>query len=640
MYQKRFIDKDCLEKPEGFKCLQATMNVNGLLSNCVPNAPSGVRRRKKFLAFVVEVYDQYVQENTHKFFDISHPKGFIKYQTKQQFQTALKRVFSYCHHYTSYNPFHSSRLLAYEASISFFETHWGRFKSITNHLTDQAEDKFAAFKQYLQFEGVKRWYRFKLKSCEDTGVLTTKGSMGSFLLREEDHVLMLLQGYLIAHELEKYLPKGESFDYLSSFQQYLKAADAATKEEFAWLLDVELSEEFYEDELQPLHDLLMTEHDEQVKAKQAKQKKKEKAAAKKALGIRKAKRKLQNGLKQQQRLAARYKKRVNKLFKEWLASPWNEPERPVKAGEISWVGEGATWKCEQTARWGNDVVKRGDDPKYSTSQKSMMIKQLRVQHRYLFEIADGKRPIYDQRLKDWESWWTSFMNRDIDRYNNLLHDWKGKYKLDDSKYQGHPDHNQRQRLWQTLTKDPDGSDDIVMRGDAGKIFKTMNLNTLFCVRGLAEYMYRSGMLARGTSMNNLNLLDRQGDLSTKAIYVAVKLGFLRREWDIITNNYGSEERKHWRGIIFSSLLEWVPVFLLRVMDIVLRTLYEISLSHSPKVKRAIFDYLRVNYVGEWATNNPWPTRIVHMAGREIYDELGELKTKTPRLQKDVPVSET
>jgi hypothetical protein len=141
-------------------------------------------------------------------------------------------------------------------------------------------------------------------------------------------------------------------------------------------------------------------------------------------------------------------------------------------------------------------------------------------------------------------------------------------------------------------------------------------------------------------MNNLNLLDRQGDLSTKAIYVAVKLGFLRREWDIITNNYGSEERKHWRGIIFSSLLEWVPVFLLRVMDIVLRTLYEISLSHSPKVKRAIFDYLRVNYVGEWATVNPWPTRIVHMAGREIYNEFGELKTKTPPPRKDVPVSET
>ena len=272
----------------------------------------------------------------------------------------------------------------------------------------------------------------------------------------------------------------------------------------------------------------------------------------------------------------------------------------------------------------------------------MMIHLLRVQHRYLFEIADGRRPIYDQRLKDWESWWTSFMNRDIDRYNNLLHDREGKYKLDDSNYQGHPDHNTRQRLWQTLTldPDPDGSDDIVMRGDAGKLFKAMNLCTLFCVRGLAEHMYRSGMLARGTSMNNLNLLDRQGDLSNKAIYVAVKLGFLRREWDIITNNYGSEERKHWRGIIFSSLLEWVPVFLLRVMDIVLRTLYEISLSHSPKVKRAIFDYLRVNYVGEWATNNPWPTRIVHMAGREIYNEFGELKTKTPPPRKDVPVSET
>ena len=133
------------------------------------------------------------------------------------------------------------------------------------------------------------------------------------------------------------------------------------------------------------------------------------------------------------------------------------------------------------------------------------------------------------------------MNRDIDRYNNLLHDWEGKYKLDDSKYQGHPDHNQRQRLWQTLTPDPGESDRIVMRGNAGEQFEAMNLRTLFCVRGLAEHMYISGMLARGTSMNDLNLLDGQGYLSNKAIYVAVKLGFLSREWDIITNNYDSED---------------------------------------------------------------------------------------------------
>ena len=68
-YQQRFIDKDLIEKPEGFKCLQATMNVNGLLSNYVPSAPSGVRRGKRFLAFVVEVYDQYVHENTYNFVD-------------------------------------------------------------------------------------------------------------------------------------------------------------------------------------------------------------------------------------------------------------------------------------------------------------------------------------------------------------------------------------------------------------------------------------------------------------------------------------------------------------------------------------------------------------------------------------------
>ena len=73
------------------------------------------------------------------------------------------------------------------------------------------------------------------------------------------------------------------------------------------------------------------------------------------------------------------------------------------------------------------------------------------------------------------------------------------------------------------------------------------------------------------------------------------------------------------------LLEWVPVFFLRVLDIVLHAVFEISLLHCPKVKRAIFDYLKVNYVALRATVNPWPTRIIHMAGREICNELGELK---------------
>jgi hypothetical protein len=293
----------------------------------------------------------------------------------------------------------------------------------------------------------------------------------SFLLEEEDYVPMLLQGCLIAHELDKHLPKGESFDHLSSFQQCLKAADAATEGEFAWLMNVELSEEFCDDEPQPLHDLLMKERDEQVKAKQAKLKKAKKAVANKALGIRQAKHKKDEGIKKQKRPEAKCKKTVKTCFKDWWTQEWNEPKAHVKAGDISWAGEGATQMCERRAHWGNDVAERGVDPKHSASQKGTMRAQLRVQHRHLFEIQVGRRPIHGQRLKIWESWWTSFMNRDVDRHNELLHDWKGNYKLDDSKNQGHPDHNQRQRLWQTLTPDPGESDRIVMRGNAGKHLK-------------------------------------------------------------------------------------------------------------------------------------------------------------------------
>ena len=141
-----------------------------------------------------------------------------------------------------------------------------------------------------------------------------------------------------------------------------------------------------------------------MKAKQAKLKKAKKAEAKKALGIHQVKHKKDKGIKKQKRLEAKHKKTVKTCFKDWWTKEWHEPKAYVKAGEISWVGEGATQICERRAHWGNDVVKRGDDPKYSTSRKSMMIELLRVQHRYLFEIADGKRPIYNQRLKDWESW--------------------------------------------------------------------------------------------------------------------------------------------------------------------------------------------------------------------------------------------
>jgi hypothetical protein len=162
------------------------------------------------------------------------------------------------------------------------------------------------------------------------------------------------------------------------------------------------------------------------------------------------KHKLESGIKKQKRLEKLYRKKVRTHFDDWWTKAWNEPLAHVETGEISWapVGEGATCICEQRAHWGDDVVERGVDPKYSKSQKSAMRDQLRVQHTYEYDIADGRRPIYGERLKYWESWWTSFMNRDIDRYNELLYDWKGNYKLGDSKYQGHPDHKIRQVLWE------------------------------------------------------------------------------------------------------------------------------------------------------------------------------------------------
>lgn len=98
VYQQRFLAKDCIEKPGQFKCLQASIIADGLLARVFSDG-------KSFLVFVLDAYDAYVATECRKLRASVSPDKQIKFKTRRQFEEALKMVFSYCHHFVSYNPF-------------------------------------------------------------------------------------------------------------------------------------------------------------------------------------------------------------------------------------------------------------------------------------------------------------------------------------------------------------------------------------------------------------------------------------------------------------------------------------------------------------------------------------------------------
>ena len=95
IYQQRFKSKDCISKLHSFKCIQASLQANSLLS-------------MDLLNFILDAYKAYVKSEDNKKMAMCTPKKIFNYLTREQFSERLKHCFSFCHHYISYNPFHDN----------------------------------------------------------------------------------------------------------------------------------------------------------------------------------------------------------------------------------------------------------------------------------------------------------------------------------------------------------------------------------------------------------------------------------------------------------------------------------------------------------------------------------------------------
>lgn len=95
IYQQRFKSKDCISKLHSFKCIQASLQANSLLS-------------MDLLNFILDAYEAYVKSEDNKKMAMCTPKMIVNYLTREQFSERLKHCFSFCHHFISYNPFHET----------------------------------------------------------------------------------------------------------------------------------------------------------------------------------------------------------------------------------------------------------------------------------------------------------------------------------------------------------------------------------------------------------------------------------------------------------------------------------------------------------------------------------------------------
>ena len=644
LYCQRFLSKDLINKPEQFRCLQATLIADGLLSREFLDG-------KSFYNFVLDAYEAYVEAEYRKALTLTAPREFIKFKTRAQFAEALKMVFSYCHHYVSYSPLrHRNRAEAYQRSKVFFTKNWMTFLTDSAHHTGRAKDKFAAFKQYMQFGGVQRWYRNQLKHAKETLVTTTKGAMGGFLMEDEHHVLNVIQGFLISHELGQYLPpvNGRSYDFLSSAQVWLRDSDVSQRDmdDFKWLLKVEMSEEFYNSELEHLDKKLMTWHNKKVDEKEKKN-----AYCKQVLACFPLWTNLCLALEEDSREAKRTRDECS--FQKLWGQQWRNNSPATKAGELIWETTGTETESDEPkakrARWTRSKVPRLQGL-YKSKHRELMEEHLRPQYLYQLAASDEGH-IFQERRKLWAKWWADYNEWDRTRHNDRTHTWDGKWRLDGKTNKGDNDSEIRQALWDCLCEDPPVSTDesMLLPGRGSDQFVHANLAVVLSIRGLVEFLYKYKF--RAPSYNDMNLLEGTSQLSDKSIYVAIKLGFVRREW-------GREHRGDTAGnhdsAIMRSLSEWVLVYLLRDLDILLLSFYECCMQHCPLVKRAIFDrlcesedsyrYDSDDYMYDNPSESPkWEDRILWKVAKEIYSERGE--TEFPSFQdapkrKEVPVSAT
>jgi hypothetical protein len=173
VYKDRFKTKDCIEKLNAFKCNQASVKNNTLLTTAIFN-------------HILDAYAAYVtgEGNTTK--AGCAPDAFIKHLTHQQVCERLLHCGSFCHNFISYNPFHDSLEQAYLQCQEFYNDHWKSFQAPLSKTTPNSRltaTKFSQFKDHMMELGIVQWFN---KCLEDAGHhywMDRKGCLGGFLVR-------------------------------------------------------------------------------------------------------------------------------------------------------------------------------------------------------------------------------------------------------------------------------------------------------------------------------------------------------------------------------------------------------------------------------------------------------------------------
>ena len=77
IYQQRFKSKDCISKLHSFKCIQASLQANSLLS-------------MDLLNFILDAYEAFVKSEDTKKIEMCTPKKVFNYLTREQLSERLK----------------------------------------------------------------------------------------------------------------------------------------------------------------------------------------------------------------------------------------------------------------------------------------------------------------------------------------------------------------------------------------------------------------------------------------------------------------------------------------------------------------------------------------------------------------------
>ena len=639
IYQQRFKSKDCISKLHSFKCIQASLQANSLLS-------------MDLLNFILDAYEAYVKSEDNKKMAMCTPKMIVNYLTREQFSERLKHCFSFCHHFISYNPFHETLKKAYVACQKFYHDNWSNFQEkgkITKSMeTTTLKTKFPAFKDYMMRQGTARWFTRQLNSIQHQYLSEERGDMGGLLFEPEyeDYVLDVMEGCLRHWQLDEFLPVAPSRDFLSSLQAWLRAdANEDEKTQLAWLFKVELSEELYNEELRALAHEMDTWHEERMKRDAFLHAVLDVTPMYVTLHRLLWKEHLRQKLEQDKQNFRRVIRNRPRELRELFATD------VVKAGELTWHGgvkdEDGKIRKWGTATWGQKPVKRArpnEDQEEISFKHELPSLLFAASHGDGTNDADESHPYVQQRML-WNSHWTEVNAKDDEAFQNRNRTYDGKWRLDGDAVKGTRDDHIRNDLWASLPiyRPKSKGDHIIPATVDGDNFIATGLGILHQIRATVEYLYQEGIYRAGCYNHPPNV-NCGTDLTPLAMKVAIKFGLLRFEWggDEMTGAADGEPAAI--DLCNDSLRKWVPAFTLRTLNILLQAFYQCALQDDYEVRKAV-----EIFNGTYSPNGKVPQvphefakRLVVKVSKEIYDEDGaNMMLQEPMYRRhEVPVSET